>query len=177
LNNSLTFQTLEINEVHRILEICNFHIKNGLANFEEKQIKYTVFLNFTKNILKSNLPFIVCKENKSILGFAYLSKFRNKSGYRYTFEDTVYVDNNYIGKGIGSLLLNHLIKESLQNSQIKNIIAVIGGNKNEASIRIHQKNGFDMIGTLKKVGFKKNQWLDSIYMQKILNKNINSKDI
>ena len=169
MNKSLTFRTLVIDDVHRILEIYNFHIKNGLANFEEEPLKYRVFLNFTKNILKSNLPFIVCEENKCILGFAYLSKFRNKSGYRYTFEDTVYVDDKYIGKGIGSLLLNHLIKKSSQNSQIKNIIAVIGGNKTEASIRIHQKNGFDMIGVLKKVGFKKNQWLNSIYMQKILN--------
>ena len=164
-----------MNDVHRILEIYNFHIKNGLANFEEEPIKYTVFLNFTKNILKSNLPFIVCEENKSILGFAYLNKFRNKSGYRYTYEDSVYLDNNYIGKGIGSILLNHLINESSQNPQIKNIVAVISGNKTEASIRVHQKNGFDMIGTLKKVGFKNNQWLDSIYMQKILNKRINLK--
>ena len=171
MNNSLTFRTLEIDDVHLILEIYNFHIKNGLANFEEVPVKYTVFLNFTKDILKLNLPFIVCEKNKSILGFAYLSKFRNKSGYRYTFEDTVYVDNRYIGKGIGSLLLNHLIKKSSQNSQIRNIIAVISGNQTEASVRIHQKNGFVMIGSLKKVGFKKNQWLDSFYMQKILNEN------
>ena len=169
MNNSLTFRTLKIHDLHHILEIYNFHIKNGLANFEEEPIKYTVLLNFTKNILKSNLPFIVCEENKSILGFTYLSKFRNKSGYRYSFEDSVYVDNKYIGNGLGSLLLNQLIKKSSQNSQIKNIIAVIGGNKTEASIRIHQKNGFKKIGTLKKVGFKKNQWLDTIYMQKILN--------
>ena len=39
----------------------------------------------------------------------------------------------------------------------------------KASIKIHEKNGFKLIGTLKKVGFKKNQWLDSIYMQKIIN--------
>ena len=65
------------------------------------------------------------------------------------------------------IIQNHL--KSSKNTQINNIIAVIGGNKTEASIRIHQKNGFNMIGTLKKVGFKKNQWLDSIYMQKILN--------
>ena len=169
MNNSLIFRTVEIDDVYHILKIYNFHIKNGLANFEEKPLKYKVFLNFTKDILKSNLPFIVCEENKSILGFAYLNTFRNKSGYRYTVEDTVYVDDKYIGKGIGSLLLNHLIIESSKNSQVKNIIAVIGGNKTEASIKIHQKNGFYMIGILKNVGFKKNQWLNSIYMQKILN--------
>ena len=169
MNNSLKFRTLETKDVNRVLEIYNFHIKNGLSNFEEEPVKYKIFLNLTKRILKSNLPFIVCEKNKLILGFAYLSEFRNKSGYRYSFENSIYIDNNYIGKGIGSLLLNNLIKVSSKTSKIKNIIAVIGGKDAETSIRIHQKNGFIMIGKLNKVGFKKNQWLDSIYMQKILN--------
>ena len=51
---------------------------------------------------------------------------------------------------------------------IKNIVAVIGGSKNHSSIKIHKKNGFIKIGILKKVGFKKNKWIDSVYMQKIL---------
>ena len=66
-------------------------------------------------------------------------------------------------------LLNELIKASTINKDIKTIIAVIGGKNVKASIKIHKKNGFNIVGTLKKVGFKKNQWLDSIYMQKILN--------
>ena len=55
-----------------------------------------------------------------------------------------------------------------ENLKIKNIIAVIGSHDPNASIKIHEKNGFDMIGTIKKAGFKKNQWVDAIYMQKIL---------
>lgn len=169
MNNLLTFRTLEIGDVRHVLEIYNFHINNGLTNFDEEPVKYNFFLNLTRNILKSNLPFIVCEKKGSILGFTYLSKFRNKSGYKYTFEDSIYIHNDFIGKGIGYSLLKHLIKVSLRNSKIRNIIAVIGGKNPEASIRIHQKNGFYMIGTLKKVGFKKNQWIDSVYMQKIIN--------
>ena len=55
-----------------------------------------------------------------------------------------------------------------KNKKIKNLIAVIGGSSNVASIKIHKKNGFKYIGTLKKVGFKKNKWMDSVYMQKKL---------
>ena len=51
----------------------------------------------------------------------------------------------------------------------KNIIAVIGSHDSEASIKIHKKNGFEMIGTIKKVGYKQGKWLDTIYMQRILN--------
>jgi len=48
------------------------------------------------------------------------------------------------------------------------LIAVIGGKNNFASIKIHKNNGFQYIGTIKKAGFKKNKWVDSIYMQKRL---------
>ena len=61
------------------------------------------------------------------------------------------------------------VKMSQDLKVAKAFVSPLGGKNAEASIRIHQKNGFNMIGTLKKVGFKKNQWLDSIYMQKILN--------
>ena len=69
--------------------------------------------------------------------------------------------------GIGHRLLKEIIQSSLKNKSIKTIIAVIGNNS-KSSIKTHQKNGFNMIGTLKKVGFKNNQWLDATYMQKIL---------
>jgi len=45
---------------------------------------------------------------------------------------------------------------------------VIGGKNNFASIKIHKNNGFQYVGTIKKAGFKKNKWIDSIYMQKRL---------
>ena len=82
---------------------------------------------------------------------------------------TRYIDKNYIGIGIGNQLLKKLIEESRNNINIKTIIAVIGNVNCEASISIHKKNGFNIIGTIKKVGYKKKQWLDAIYMQLILN--------
>ena len=169
MKNLLLFRTLTTNDIKNVLKIYNFHIKNGLTNFEEKLFSYDDFINFSKYILNCNLPFIVCEKDNKIIGFAYLSKFRKKSGYRYTFENSIYLDNKFIGKGIGSILLNELIKASSNNKDIKTIIAVIGGENVKSSIKIHKKNGFNIVGTLKKVGFKKNQWLDSIYMQKILN--------
>ena len=169
LRNLITFRTIENNDIDRVLEIYNFYIENGTANFEETSFSYKDFKNLSQNTLNSNLPFIVAEIDKKIIGFAYLSSFRNKSGYRHSFENSIYIDKKFIGKGIGYSLLHQLIKSSLKNSKIKTIIAVIGGKNTEASIRIHKKNGFKIVGTLKKVGFKNNQWLNSVYMQKILN--------
>ena len=156
-------------DINQVLNIYNFHIINGLSNFEEKPYTYDNFLKLTKDVISSELPFIVSIMEEKIIGFAYLNKFRDKSGYKHTFENSIYVDNDYIGKGIGSLLLKNLINKAKKNSKIKTIIAVIGKKNSSISVKIHQNNGFDIVGTLKKVGYKKKQWLDVIYMQKTLN--------
>ena len=169
MNNNINIRDIEKKDIKEVLEIYNFHIINGLANFEEEPISYENFNIFYQKILELKLPFIVCEKNDKIIGFTYLNKFREKSGYRYSFEDSIYIDNNFIGLGIGNMLLKELINASLNNKNIKTIIAVIGNYNSQPSIRIHKKNGFKIVGTMNKIGFKNNQWLDSIYMQKILN--------
>ena len=98
-----------------------------------------------------------------------MNTFRKKSGYRYTFENTIYIHPKFIGKGIGSLLLRKLIEKSKKINKIKSIIAVIGEKNSKSSIKIHKKNGFKVVGKLKKVGYKKKQWVNTIDMQKLVN--------
>ena len=169
MNNTLIYRNFESADKEKVLKIYNFHIINGLANFEENPIDFNEFEIIYNKILSLRLPFIVCEKNKNIIGFAYLNTFRNKSGYRFSFENTIYIDEKHTGLGIGSELLKRLIFNASEKDHIKTIVAVIGGNNPEPSIKIHKKNGFSMIGTLKKIGFKKNTWLDVIYMQKVLN--------
>ena len=103
-----------------------------------------------------------------MIGIAFVNKFREKSGYRFTYEHSIYVNPKFINNGYGSTILRELIRSCRKNKKIKNLVAVIGGSDNTASIKIHQKNGFKYIGTLKKAGYKKNKWIDSVYMQKRL---------
>lgn len=159
------FTELEIKEA---LFIYNYFIKNSLSNFEEKVLNLSNFKNLIKIIKKNKLPFILAKENKNTVGLAFVNKFRNKSGYRFTYEHSIYIAPNYINRGYGSYLLKELIKLCKKIKKIKNLIAVIGDTNNISSIKIHEKNGFKKIGVLKKIGFKKNTWIDSIYMQKKL---------
>ena len=116
--------------------------------------------------IKLNLPFVVYEINEIIIGFSYLSTFRDRSAYRFTYENSIYVKKNSEKKGIGFKLLSFLIKESKKNPGIKNIISVIGDKKNIASIQIHKKVGFSLVGIFKKVGYKKDKWLDVVLMQK-----------
>ncbi len=166
--NKTNIRSIKNSDIISVLNIYNFHIENSLGNFEEKKLTKVQFSKLLKSILSKKLPFIVIEKNKKIIGFAFLQEYRNKSGYRFTYENSIYIDSLNVNKGYGTKLLNHLIKLSKKNKKIKNIIAVIGDSKNYSSIISHQKNGFKKIGVLKKIGFKKNKWLDSIYMQKTL---------
>ena len=148
-------------------KIYNYYIKNSLSNFEEKALSFKLFFEMYKNVNSQNLPFLILKVDNTITGMAFVNKFREKSGYRF-IEHSVYINPEYVGCGYGNIILKELIKQCKKNKKVKNLIAVIGSSKNIASIKVHKKNGFKHIGTLRKIGFKKNKWLDSVYMQKIL---------
>ena len=128
----------------------------------------STFYLLLKKIKKNKLPFILAIEEDEVIGLAFVNKFREKSGYRFSYEHSIYVNPDYINNGYGNKILKELIKICKKITKIKNLIAVIGGRNNFASIKIHKNNGFKYIGTIKKAGFKKNMWVDSIYMQKRL---------
>ena len=150
------------------LNIYNYYIVNSFANFEEKKISLIDFTHNYKNISKKQLPFLAAMINKKIVGIAYLNEFRDKSGYRFSFENSIYVHNEYLNQGIGYKLLKKLISISKKNKKIKKVVAVIGSIDSVGSIKVHQKLGFKKCGILKNIGFKKGLWIDSIFMQKDL---------
>ena len=150
------------------LEIYNYYVVNSFSNFEEKKISLNDFTNNYRKITNKKLPYLAAMIDKDLVGIAYLNKFRDKSGYRFTFENTIYVHNNYLKKGIGSKLLKQLITLSKKNKEIKKIVAVISSIDSVSSIKIHKKLGFKNCGRLKKIGFKKGKWIDCIIMQKDL---------
>ena len=97
-----------------------------------------------------------------------MNRFREKSGYRFAFENTIYVHDQYTKQGIGYKLLKELLNVSKKNKNIKLIVAVIGSIDSKGSLKLHKKLGFKKIGVLKKIGFKNNKWIDSIFLQKNL---------
>ena len=149
-------------------QIYNYYIINSFSNFEEKKVSYNNFMIKCNNIKKKKLPYLIAKIENKVVGLAYLDNFREKSGYRFAFENTIYVHNDYLNKGIGFKLLKQLITLSKKNKEIKKIVAVIGSIDSVGSIKVHKKLGFKNCGRLKKIGFKKGKWIDSIIMQKDL---------
>ena len=150
------------------LRIYNYYVVHSFSNFEEKKVSLNDFTDNYRNITNKKLPYLAAMIDENLVGIAYLNKFREKSGYRFSFENTIYVHNDYLKKGIGSKLLKKLITLSKKNKEIKKIVAVIGSIDSVGSIKVHKKLGFKNCGRLKKIGFKKGKWIDSIIMQKDL---------
>jgi len=153
-------------DLREALYIYNYFIEHSFFNFEEHKITLQKFKSEYKKIISKKLPYLVAEINNRVVGLAYLNNYRFKSGYKYTFENSIYIHPNFTNKRIGSKLIKKLISLSKKNKNIKNIVAVIGDSRNKISIKIHKKIGFKKIGILKRIGFKKNKWIDSVYMQR-----------
>ena len=164
----IRIRNISENNLKPALKIYNYYIINSYSNFEEKKQTFNVFYKNYKNIINNKLPYLVALEEEKVVGIAYLNKFREKSGYRFAFENTIYIHEKHTRQGIGYKLLKELLNISKNHKNIKSIVAVIGSIDSKASIKLHEKLGFNKLGVLKKIGFKNNKWIDSIFLQKNL---------
>lgn len=151
-------------DISSIQQIYAWHVSHGIATFEEVvpdcDQMYERFLNITTQ----GYPYIVAEKDGEIVGYAYVSSFRPRIAYRYTVENAIYLRHDLGRMGVGSLLLNELIR-LCEAGPWRQMIAVIGNSANTASIGVHRKAGFEMIGTLPSTGFKHGQWVDTVLMQ------------
>lgn len=99
----------------------------------------------------------------AVIGYASYGPWRAFDGYRHTVEHSVYVRGDQRGRGVGERLLRTLIDRA-QGSGVHVLVAGIEAG-NAASIRLHERLGFDDAGTLREVGTKFGRWLDLTFMQ------------
>jgi len=105
-------------------------------------------------------------EDDAVVGFGSLSPFHPRPAYRTTVENSVYVDREHRGGGVGRLLLDELVRLAVDHGFHSIIARIVGGH--EASIALHRACGFNVIGTQREVGRKLGRWLDVVEMQRML---------
>src|SRR5690606_23967522 len=154
-------------DMGQVAAIYRHHGLHRLASFEEVRPAETESRAVYVAVRKAVLPYMGDEEEGQILGYAYAGPYRTRSAYRFTVENSVYVREGYGGRGIGRALLTALI-ERCAAGPWKQMVAVIGDSENHASIGLHRALGFRMVGTLEKVGFKFDRWVDSVLMQRAL---------
>lgn len=157
-----------LGDCEAILDIYNFYVSHSLISFEEEPTDINYWQEKFKLLDELGLPFIVAVSNSSeLIGFAYLAPWRQKSAYRSTAENSIYLKKSAIGNGLGPMLLGELLRLGRQ-AGIKEVVAVISDSGAETSIQMHKKFGFRKMGHLPRVGFKLNKWLGVNLMQKSL---------
>jgi L-amino acid N-acyltransferase len=102
----------------------------------------------------------------SVLGFGVVSPYRNRAAYATTVEDSVYVDQEHRGRGIGRALLDELL--AMAGAQGFHAVIARISSENQPSIRLHRACGFELVGTEREVGRKHGRWLDVVELQRML---------
>ncbi len=143
------------------------HVRHGLASFEEEPPATGEMRRRHADVTGKGLPWLVADFAGVVAGYGYCAPYRSRSAYRYVLEDSVYVREDYQGRGVGAALLESLIERCTELGY-RQIVAVIGDSANAASINLHASCGFLRVGTLRSVGFKLGRWVDSVLMQRPL---------
>ena len=152
-----------------ITQIYADAVRHGTASFEIEPPDEVEMTQRIQALRADRYPYLVATHDRAIIGYAYAGPYRARPAYKWAVEDSIYVAPQFHRRGIGSLLLSSVIEES-KALGFRQMIAVIGDSAQTASIRLHERAGFTLIGTLRSVGFKHGRWLDTVLMQRALGK-------
>ncbi|WP_242086114.1 GNAT family N-acetyltransferase [Aestuariivivens sediminis] len=146
---------VHLDDAKAVLDIYNYYVLHTAVTFDIKPLSLETFQHKLKDIT-AVYPFIVFEADHEILGYAYGSRFRPKPAYDYVVESTVYVKHDAHGQQIGTQLYAELIRQLIE-AHYHTILGVLTI-PNAASIKLHEKFGFQKAGELKDIGFKFNTW-------------------
>lgn len=157
-----------IDDVAVITGIYGAEVRNGTASYELEPPDETEMTARFQALHDAGMPYLAAEEDGRFLGYAYASAFRPRRAYRFTVEDSIYLAPGARGRGVGKVLLAALVAEC-ERLGFRQMVAVIGdGERNTASIRLHDKLGFSPAGRLEASGYKQGRWLDTVFMQRAL---------
>jgi len=164
---ALTIRPSRDEDVPAIAALYAHHVRTGTASFEETVPDADEMARRRADILARGLPYLVAESGGRLAGYAYAGLYRTRSAYRFTLENSVYVDAGMARRGVGRALLVPLIG-ICEAAGYRRMIAVIGDSANQGSIGLHAACGFRPVGVLPGVGFKFGRWLDSVLMERPL---------
>ncbi|HWI84091.1 GNAT family N-acetyltransferase [Ramlibacter sp.] len=150
-----------------ITAIYAHHVLHGTGTFETTPPTQEDMAARRADVLAKGLPYLVVEDAGRVLGFAYCQWFKPRPAYRFSAEDSIYLDPQAAGRGLGGQLLQALSGRA-EACGIRKLIAVIGDSANAASIGVHRSVGFTPAGVIRSCGWKFDRWLDIVLMEKAL---------
>lgn len=149
-----------------IAAIYNHYIANTVITFEEDAVGAPDMAARIADVRAQDLPWLVAELDGAVVGYSYAGRWKARSAYRFSVETTIYLKQGCEGRGLGKQLYGAL----LDILKSKGVHAAIGGAAlpNPASVALHEKLGFEPVGTFRQVGFKHGRWVDVAYWQIVL---------
>ena len=148
-----------------VREIYALEVREGTASFELEPPTLAEMTARFAALEAARLPYLVVELEGRIAGYAYASPYRPRAAYRHTVEDSVYVARFARRQGVGRALLDAVIERATARG-LRQMVAIIGDSAHVASIDLHARAGFRLMGTLENVGWKFGRWLDTVIMQR-----------
>jgi len=152
-------------DLQAILDIYNDAVLHSTATFDMEPRTWDEQQRWVQEHRPPYAVF-VATVGDTVTGWGSLSRFRPRPGYRFTAEDSIYVHEDFRGRGIGAGLLVLLI-EAARRGRFHSVMALIDGD-NAVSVRLHERFGFRQVGIFREVGFKFGRWLDVVHMQRMV---------
>lgn len=175
---SITYRDARPEDFTTITEIYNHYVNTSVATFEEDAVSVKEMLERFNTFKTAGLPYIVAEEHNKVIGYAYLSYWRTRSAFRFSVENTVYLAPGNERKGVGKRLVQMTLDaaRAIGKTSVVSAISVMPDQEVEtsASVMLHLRTRFEVVGRMHKVGYKFGKWIDVVWLEYDLAK-FNSK--
>ncbi len=168
LQESVEIRSAAPADIEGVHAIYALEVAQGTASFELIPPDIEEIRRRFETLKGGGYPYLVAAgESGAVVGYAYAGPYRTRPAYQFSIENSVYVADRARRSGIASRLLDALITEC-ELLGFRQMVAIIGDSTHVASIELHRKAGFRLVGNLENVGYKFERWLDSVIMQRAL---------
>lgn len=152
-------------DASQLLNIYAPYVKHTAVTFEYDVPTVQEFEHRISSVLRK-YPYLVAVLDGTVIGYAYASPFHERAAYAWSAELSVYVDQAYHRKGVGSMLYQKM-EELLKQQHVTNLYACIAF-PNPKSIAFHEGKGYRLIGHFTRCGYKLGRWWDMVWMEKMI---------
>lgn len=154
-----------VQDIPAITRIYNHAIEHTTATFDTEP-KTEEDWRETLAQHGDTYPLIVAEIDGEVVGWGLIKPLGERAGYRFSVENALYVDCDCQGRGVGTAILRDLVELARGRGYHAIVAKIVDGNA--ASLRLHERQGFERVGVLREVGRKFDRWLDLVIMEKLL---------
>jgi len=160
---AVTIRDAVLADAADLLAIHNEAVRTTTAIWDEAEVDLADRSAWLASRLTAGLPVLVAEVDGVVVGYAAYGPWRERSGYRHTVENSLYVLASHHGRGLASALFDALLARARQ-ADLHRMVAMIESG-NTISIDLHTRRGFRVVGRLPEVGRKFDRWLDLTILQ------------